>query len=91
LFLRLRLFLFFLLFFYFFLFVIGISHQFRHLVHLLLQLLPTFKVTWVKAGTSSVFGLESLRELRVQGAVGMGNGFGPSLTHGGRKVVLCGG
>ncbi|KYN18927.1 hypothetical protein ALC57_08770, partial [Trachymyrmex cornetzi] len=52
---------------------------------------PTFKVTWAKAGTSSVFGLESLRELRVQGAVGMGNGFGPSLTHGGRKVVLCGG
>lgn len=51
----------------------------------------TFKVTWVKAGTSSVFGLESLRELRVQGAVGIGNGFGPSLTHGGRKVVLCGG
>lgn len=52
---------------------------------------PTFRVTWVKAGTSSVFGLESLRELRVQGAAGMGNGFGPSLTHGGRKVVLCGG
>lgn len=50
-----------------------------------------FKVTWVKAGTSSVLGLESLRELRVQGAVGMGNGVGPSLTHGGRKVVLCGG
>lgn len=51
----------------------------------------TFKVTWAKAGTSSVLGLESLRELRVQGAVGMGNGVGPSLTHGGRKVVLCGG
>lgn len=53
--------------------------------------LPTFRVTWVKAGTSSVFGLESLRELRVQGAVGIGKGVGPSLTHGGRKVVLCGG
>jgi len=51
----------------------------------------TFKVTWANAGTSSVFGLESLRELRVQGAVGMGNGFGLSLTHGGRNVVLCGG
>lgn len=50
-----------------------------------------FKATWVKAGTSSVLGLESLRELRVQGAVGMGNGVGPSLTHGGRKVVRCGG
>lgn len=51
----------------------------------------TFKVTCANAGTSSVFGLESLRELRVQGADGMGNGLGPSLTHGGRKVVLCGG
>ena len=50
-----------------------------------------FKVTWVKAGTSSVLGLESRRELRVQGADGIGNGLGPSLTHGGRKVVLCGG
>lgn len=51
----------------------------------------TFNVTWVKAGSSSVLGLESLRELRVQGAVGMGNGLGPSLTQGGRKMVLCGG
>lgn len=50
-----------------------------------------FRATWAKAGTSSVFGLESLRELRVQGAVGIGKGEGPSLTHGGRKVVLCGG
>lgn len=29
--------------------------------------------------------------MRVHGAVGIGSGFGPSLTHGGRKVVLCGG
>lgn len=49
------------------------------------------RVTWVNGGGSSTFGFESLLELRAQGALGMGKGDGPSLTQGGRKVVLCGG
>lgn len=48
-------------------------------------------VTCANGGGSSAFVFESLLELRVQGAVGMGRGFGPSLTQGGLKVVLCGG
>lgn len=51
----------------------------------------TFRVTWVNGGGSSTFGFESLLELRAQGALGIGKGDGPSLTQGGRKVVLCGG
>lgn len=51
----------------------------------------TFNVTWVNGGGSSTFDFESLLELRVQGAVGIGKGDGPSLTQGGLKVVLCGG
>lgn len=51
----------------------------------------TLRVTWVNGGGSSTFGFESLLELRAQGALGIGKGDGPSLTQGGRKVVLCGG